>query len=86
MIYREMMAVNNLHQEYNRQHQRQLIINHEHSQSATDRKERHIQEKTKYIEKRGSLFSPDSSKELHNFVTKEIILEKIKKGFFGNPR
>ena len=72
MIYHEMMAVKNLHREYSEVQEAtsEAVNHHEHSQSATERKEGHIQEMMKYIEERGSPFSSECPKELQNFVTK----------------
>ena len=79
MIYREMMAVNNLHQEYNRQHQRQLIINYEHSKSATDRKERHIQEKTNTLKKEGLYFHQIVQKNFATLTQRKSFYRKLKR-------
>ena len=54
-----MMAVKNLHCEYAgvSESTSSALLHHESSQSITNRKEGHIQERMKYIEERGSPFS-----------------------------
>ena len=56
----------------------EAINHHECSQVATERKERHPQEMMKYIEDKGSPFTETCPKQLHNFVTKEVISEDTK--------
>ena len=76
LIYHEMIAVKNLHRLYSNvmedtheSHQH----HHESSQKTIDRKEDHIQAMLRFIEEKGSPFSPDASQTLQNFVTKEIM-------------
>ena len=81
MIYHEMMAVKNLHRKYSglKEIRSESISHHEHPEAFTKRKEKHIQAMTEYIERRGSPFSFESETQLHNFVTKEVISNEIKK-------
>ena len=74
------MAVKNLHREYSgvKEATSEAINHHECSQVATERKERHLQEMMKYIEDKGSPFTETCPKQLHNFVTKEVISEDTK--------
>lgn len=81
MIYHEMMAIKSLHREYTgvTEATSEAWHHHESSQSTTTRKEGNIQAMMKFIEERGSPFSAESPKVLHNFVTKEVMTEESRK-------
>ena len=75
MIYHEMLSVTNLHRKYSgvKEIKSESIYHDEPSEALTKRKEKHIQEMTEYIERRGSTFSVESETQLHNFVTKGVM-------------
>ena len=76
-----MMAVKNLHRQYSNvmANTHETYSHHQSSQATTDRNERHIHAITKFIEEKGSPLAACSSPTLHNFVTKEMMPEDIRK-------
>ena len=80
LIYREMMAVKNLHCHYSNvtDDTHKSYHHHESSQTTTDHKEGQIQAVMKFIEEKGSPLSPDACETLQNFVTKELMPSDIR--------
>ena len=76
------MAVKNMRSEYAGVHESTYEAWHhyESSQATTKRQEGHIQNMMKFIEERGSPFSADCPTEVHNFGTKQVMTEEIRKG------
>ena len=62
LIYHEMMAVKNLHREYagvlDTTHE--SYSHHDSSKAAIDRKESHLHTEIRFIEEKGSPFSPNA--------------------------
>ena len=81
LIYHEMMAVKNLHRQYSNvmANTHETYSHHQSSQATMDRNERHLHAITKFIEEKGSPLAACSSPTLHNFVTKEMMPEDIRK-------
>ena len=54
-------------------------VHHESSQSYANKSEEQVQKCARYIEERGSPFSPNCPNILHNFVTKEVMPEDVRR-------
>jgi hypothetical protein len=80
LIFHEMMGVNNLLREITgvHEHTSEAYVHHESAQSYTNKSEENIQNCVRFIEERGSPFSPDCQKKLQNFVTKEGMPEDVR--------
>ena len=80
LIYHEMIAVKNMHREYTGVNESTSeALQHHVSQATTNRQGDTSKKMVKFIEERGSLFSADCPTKLHNFVTKQVISEEIRK-------
>ena len=81
IIYHEMMALKNLHREYMgvSSGTYDSWTHHESSNKQTIRKEANIKAMIKFILEKGCPFSDECPPTLHNFVTKQVMSDTIRK-------
>lgn len=80
LIYHEMAEINKLDRRYtgSRDGESDAFVHHQASQLLTNRHEEQIQKMMKIVEEKGNPVAKDSPKILHNFVTKEVMSERIR--------